>query len=175
MHGRRPGRRLAVGVVTVPGITRREPRRPRGRLGHHHRSRPLAAARIRLPRLTNVRYPFPVDPPRVPDENPTGEYRRAFTVPDGWHGGRVLLRVDGALGCVATGSAAAAGTGTCCGDGTAELGASSRLGPVTPSGCALGTEPIRSWPAARLRARPPLAARCPRPPADGGRPRPIRH
>jgi beta-galactosidase len=24
------------------------------------------------PAYTNVRYPFPVDPPRVPDENPTG-------------------------------------------------------------------------------------------------------
>ena len=28
------------------------------------------------PAYTNVRYPFPLDPPRVPDENPTGEHRR---------------------------------------------------------------------------------------------------
>ena len=27
------------------------------------------------PAYTNVRYPFPVDPPFVPDENPTGDYR----------------------------------------------------------------------------------------------------
>src|SRR5688500_19776480 len=30
------------------------------------------------PAYTNVSYPFPVDPPYVPDENPTGEYRRTF-------------------------------------------------------------------------------------------------
>ncbi len=27
------------------------------------------------PAYTNIRYPFPMDPPFVPDENPTGEYR----------------------------------------------------------------------------------------------------
>ena len=30
---------------------------------------------------TNIRYPFPFDPPFVPQENPCGAYRRAFT----WH------------------------------------------------------------------------------------------
>lgn len=30
------------------------------------------------PHYTNVRYPFPVDPPHVPDRNPTGLYRRRF-------------------------------------------------------------------------------------------------
>ncbi len=34
------------------------------------------------PHYTNVMYPFPVDPPRVPTENPTGCYRRVFSVPD---------------------------------------------------------------------------------------------
>ena len=33
------------------------------------------------PAYTNVRYPFPVDPPFVPDENPTGDYRCRFLVP----------------------------------------------------------------------------------------------
>ncbi|AMM22132.1 beta-galactosidase [Frondihabitans sp. PAMC 28766] len=54
------------------------------------------------PIYTNVQFPFPVDPPFVPDENPTGDYRRDFTVPaDGpdaalWAGGaRHLLRFDG--------------------------------------------------------------------------------
>ncbi len=37
-----------------------------------------------LPAYTNVRYPFPVDPPFVPDENPTGEYRRTFDLPAEW-------------------------------------------------------------------------------------------
>jgi beta-galactosidase len=36
------------------------------------------------PAYTNVLYPFPVDPPHVPTENPTGEYRRDFDLPDGW-------------------------------------------------------------------------------------------
>jgi beta-galactosidase len=36
------------------------------------------------PIYTNVKYPFPVDPPRVPADNPTGCYSKAFCVPDGW-------------------------------------------------------------------------------------------
>ncbi len=51
------------------------------------------------PAYTNVRYPFPVDPPRVPDENPTGDYRRSFVIPEGWEGTRVLLRFDGIDSC----------------------------------------------------------------------------
>ena len=47
------------------------------------------------PAYTNVRYPFPVDPPRVPDANPTGEYRTVIIRPGGWEHGRVLLRFDG--------------------------------------------------------------------------------
>ncbi len=47
------------------------------------------------PAYTNVRYPFPVDPPHVPDENPTGEYRRTVVLPAGWAGERVLLRFAG--------------------------------------------------------------------------------
>ncbi len=31
---------------------------------------------------TNVRYPFPYDPPYVPSENPCGVYRRTFTIVD---------------------------------------------------------------------------------------------
>ena len=39
----------------------------------------LAAARATArPRTRTSRYPFPVDPPHVPDENPTGDYRRAL-------------------------------------------------------------------------------------------------
>ena len=47
------------------------------------------------PAYTNVNYPFPVDPPFVPDENPTGEYRRSFELPAGWPGGAAVLRFDG--------------------------------------------------------------------------------
>ena len=48
------------------------------------------------PAYTNVAYPFPVDPPFVPDENPTGEYRRAFALPGGWPEGDAVLRFGGA-------------------------------------------------------------------------------
>jgi beta-galactosidase len=51
------------------------------------------------PAYTNVRYPFPVDPPRVPTDNPTGDYRVTFTVPSGWRGRRVVLRFDGVDSC----------------------------------------------------------------------------
>lgn len=48
------------------------------------------------PIYTNVRFPFPIDPPHVPDENPTGDYRRHFDIPTDWsQAERVLLRFDG--------------------------------------------------------------------------------
>ncbi len=47
------------------------------------------------PHYTNVIYPFPLDPPRVPTENPTGCYRREFTVPEGWSKRRIFLRFEG--------------------------------------------------------------------------------
>lgn len=37
-----------------------------------------------LPAYQNIRYPFPVDPPHVPDENPTGRYRVEFVLPSSW-------------------------------------------------------------------------------------------
>ncbi|MFE4469016.1 glycoside hydrolase family 2 TIM barrel-domain containing protein [Leifsonia sp. NPDC056824] len=48
------------------------------------------------PSYTNVQYPFPIEPPFVPDENPTGDYRRRFDLPAGWPvDARVVLRFDG--------------------------------------------------------------------------------
>jgi beta-galactosidase len=52
-----------------------------------------------LPAYTNVQFPFPVDPPFVPDENPTGDYRRAFDLPAGWPAGPAVVRFDGADSC----------------------------------------------------------------------------
>lgn len=43
---------------------------------------------------TNIRYPFPVDPPFVPD-HPVGCYQHSFTVPSGWDGRRIRLTLDG--------------------------------------------------------------------------------
>ena len=47
------------------------------------------------PHYTNVQYPFPVDPPRVPTENPTGCYKRDFWVPEQWDGRQLVLRFEG--------------------------------------------------------------------------------
>ncbi len=47
------------------------------------------------PHYTNVQFPFPVDPPHVPTENPTGSYRREFHVGDDWAGQRLVLRFEG--------------------------------------------------------------------------------
>jgi beta-galactosidase len=47
------------------------------------------------PAYTNVQLPFPVDPPFVPDENPTGEYRREFELPGDWPDGEAVLRFEG--------------------------------------------------------------------------------
>ena len=47
------------------------------------------------PAYTNVNYPFPIDPPRVPDENPTGEYRREFELAEDFPLDRAVLRFEG--------------------------------------------------------------------------------
>jgi len=49
------------------------------------------------PIYTNVVFPFPVEPPFVPDANPTGDHRRRFDVADGFvpDGGRAVLRFAG--------------------------------------------------------------------------------
>ena len=54
------------------------------------------------PAYTNVVFPFPVDPPHVPDANPAGEYRRRFTLPPEWDfSGSSVLRFDGVDSCFA--------------------------------------------------------------------------
>ena len=53
-------------------------------------------------------YPFKIDPPYVMREpkrewttyeerNPTGQYRRSFILPDGWHEGQTFLRFEGVM------------------------------------------------------------------------------
>ncbi|MFI5820893.1 glycoside hydrolase family 2 TIM barrel-domain containing protein [Streptomyces rishiriensis] len=54
------------------------------------------------PVYTNHLYPFPVDPPRVPTENPTGDHLRVFDLPEGWpevSEGGFVLRFDGVESC----------------------------------------------------------------------------
>lgn len=48
------------------------------------------------PHYTNTVYPFPVNPPYPPSENPTGTYRRLFQIPLNWASDSQLrLRFDG--------------------------------------------------------------------------------
>ncbi|GGL82069.1 beta-galactosidase [Streptomyces fumigatiscleroticus] len=52
------------------------------------------------PAYTNHLYPFPVDPPHVPAENPTGDHLRVFDLPEDWpDDGGAVLRFDGVESC----------------------------------------------------------------------------
>ncbi|CAL9782470.1 unnamed protein product [Musa acuminata subsp. burmannicoides] len=46
------------------------------------------------PIYTNVVYPFPINPPYVPSDNPTGCYRKNFRIPTEWKGRRILLHFE---------------------------------------------------------------------------------
>ena len=48
------------------------------------------------PQYTNVKYPFPVDPPNIPlEDNETGSYVRTFTVPENMRNDQIRLRFEG--------------------------------------------------------------------------------
>nr|WP_087974253.1 glycoside hydrolase family 2 TIM barrel-domain containing protein [Oceanobacillus rekensis] len=47
------------------------------------------------PHYTNVQYPFPVDPPHIPSENPTGSYRRDFNIAKEMLDESIILRFEG--------------------------------------------------------------------------------
>lgn len=49
------------------------------------------------PNYTNTNYPYPVDPPYVPDDNPCGVYNREFTVDKKW--GRLYFVFEGVSSC----------------------------------------------------------------------------
>lgn len=47
------------------------------------------------PLFRNVAQPFPANPPFVPREyNPTGSYRKTFTLPENWKSKRIFLRME---------------------------------------------------------------------------------
>ncbi len=49
-----------------------------------------------IPIYTNVRYPFPMNPPHIPNEyNPVGSYRTEFAIPEAWDGREVFIHFDG--------------------------------------------------------------------------------
>ncbi len=51
------------------------------------------------PIYTNVQMPFRAEPPGAPTVNPTGLYRRTFTVPDTWVGRRTVIHLGGVENC----------------------------------------------------------------------------
>ena len=52
-----------------------------------------------VPNYTNVRYPYPVDPPFVPNDNPCGLYVRDFTLPAWTTGKKIYLNFEGVDSC----------------------------------------------------------------------------
>ncbi|MBI2437508.1 MAG: DUF4981 domain-containing protein [Lentisphaerae bacterium] len=50
------------------------------------------------PQYTNRDFPFPKDPPYVPDENPIGLYRRTFEIPEAWAQRQIFLTFEGVAG-----------------------------------------------------------------------------
>lgn len=49
---------------------------------------------------TNVNYPFPVDPPYVPDMNPCGIYNRTFSIESEWKNRRTYIVFEGVSSCL---------------------------------------------------------------------------
>ncbi|MBE6757093.1 MAG: DUF4981 domain-containing protein [Ruminococcaceae bacterium] len=52
------------------------------------------------PYYTNVNYPYPVDPPYVPDENPAGVYRTTFVLDDAWAARETFVVFEGVCSCL---------------------------------------------------------------------------
>ncbi|HKJ90270.1 MAG TPA: glycoside hydrolase family 2 TIM barrel-domain containing protein [Oceanipulchritudo sp.] len=49
-----------------------------------------------VPHYTNLGMPFNESPPDIPEENPTGVYRKSVRIPAGWKNRRIHLEVGGA-------------------------------------------------------------------------------
>ena len=69
-----------VGLITVPGMWQME---GHGQLRHY----------------TDEGFPFPIDVPMSPTDNPTGAYQRLFTLGDGWQGKQTIIKFDGVETC----------------------------------------------------------------------------
>ncbi len=52
------------------------------------------------PVYTNSAYPYPVDPPYVPDDNPCGIYRRKISIDKGWAERKTYINFEGVSSCL---------------------------------------------------------------------------
>ncbi len=52
-----------------------------------------------VPLYSNLKYPFPIDPPHVPQENPCGHYRRVVTLDADFLDGEVYINFEGVSAC----------------------------------------------------------------------------
>ena len=52
------------------------------------------------PWYTNVNYPFPIDPPYAPDDNPMGVYTKTVELPEEWRGRRTYIVFEGVSSCL---------------------------------------------------------------------------
>ena len=52
------------------------------------------------PVYTNQHYPYPVDPPYVPDENPCGIYRTKFSLDEAWTSRDTHIVFEGVCSCL---------------------------------------------------------------------------
>lgn len=53
-----------------------------------------------IPYYTNVNYPYPVDPPYVPDDNPCGVYSYDFEIPAEWEERKTYIVFEGVASCI---------------------------------------------------------------------------
>lgn len=52
-----------------------------------------------IPQYTNINYPFPFNPPYVPNENPAGLYIKEFSIPANWKAEDIFLNFEGVNAC----------------------------------------------------------------------------
>lgn len=52
-----------------------------------------------IPQYVNVTYPYPLDPPYVPNDNPCGIYIRSFRMPKEWDSKKVYINFEGVNSC----------------------------------------------------------------------------
>ncbi len=93
------------------------------------------------PAYTNVAYPFPIDPPHPPEDNPTGDHRREFDLPDDWAGATPCCGSTAssrARGCGSTAPSSASSPAAGCPPSSTSATCWCRGATCSPSACTSG-------------------------------------